>query len=217
MTRAARAKKGAPAVTTTSAPNETLSIPIDGLVQAQVRIGFGGGELTIRPAAPGMLIGGTFEGGVAETSRVPGMVELEPLHPGSPFLTWEGVRWDVGVTGEIPVDLRLDTGANRSMIDLSALRIRHLELHTGASETRIRLPAGGQTAVRIDCGFAAVSMSVPPAVAARIGGKISLGATEVDEGRFPRFGEGWQSRDYETALDRVDISIAGGFGSVRIF
>lgn len=201
----------------TRAPNETLSIPIDGLVQAQVRVSFGGGELIIHPAEPGMLIGGTFEGGVAEKSPAPGRVEIEPLHPGGPFLTWEGVHWDVGVTGEIPVDLRLDTGANRSMIDLSALRIRHLEVHTGASETRIRLPAGGQTSVRIDCGFAAVSMSVPPAAAARISGKIAIGATEVDEGRFPRFGEGWQSPDYETALNRVDVSIAGGFGSVRIF
>jgi hypothetical protein len=96
------------------------------------------------------------------------------------------------------------------------LRIRHFELHTGASDTTVRLPAGGQTSVRVECGFAQVGLEVPHGVAARIHGKISLGSTEVDETRFRRTADGWSSVDYETARDRVEISVAGGFGSVRI-
>jgi len=38
---------------------------------------------------------------------------------------------------------------------------------------------------------------------------------QVDDGSSTPLLPG--ARDYETALDRVDISIAGGFGSVRIF
>ncbi len=203
-------------MTTTSAPIETLSIPIDGLGEAQIRLGFGGGELAIHRADPGMLVSGTFEGGVARRTVRPGVVELEPLDPHRPLVTWEPVHWDVGLTTEIPVDLRLETGANRSTIDLSALHVRRLELHTGASETTLRLPSAGQTAVRVDCGFASVKVEVPPGVAARISGRIGLGSTDVDQGRFPRSGDGWASPDFETARDRVDITVAGGFGSVRI-
>jgi hypothetical protein len=203
-------------VVTTSTSNETLAIPLEGLTEAEVRIGFGGGELTLGEAQPGMLISGTCEGGVIQKWNGPGRVGLEPLTPGRPLVTWRPVQWNVGVTAEIPVDLRLDTGANRSTVDLSALRIRRLTVNTGASETNLRLPAAGQTAVRVACGFAAVSVEVPQGVAARIHGRVSLGSTDVDTSRFPRSFEGWASPDYETAVNRVDIAIQGGFGSVRV-
>jgi hypothetical protein len=201
---------------TTSTPTERVTIPLDGRSAARVRLSFGGGELTIGPAEPGMLISGTFEGGVIERSTGPGSLELEPLSPGRPLVTWRPVRWNVGVTSEIPVDLRLDTGANRSVVDLASLRIRQLELHTGASETNVQLPSAGQTSVRVQCGFAAVNLQVPAGVAARVRGRIAIGSTEVDELRFPRSGEAWESVDFQTALDRVDISVEGAFGSVRV-
>ena len=203
-------------MTTTSMPNETLDLPLDGLTEAEIRLGFGGGELTIGKADHGTLVSGAFEGGVIQKSSGPGRIALEPSQPGRPLLTWAPTHWDVRVTGEIPVDLRLDTGANRSTIDLTALRIRRLELHTGASETTIRLPATGQTAARIDCGFASVVAEVPQGVAARIGGRMGLGAIEVDETRFPRGADGWASSDFEAAPNRVEIAIDGGLGSVRV-
>ena len=35
---------------------ESLTIPLDGLHEAQVRIGFGGGELSLQPAPAGVLL-----------------------------------------------------------------------------------------------------------------------------------------------------------------
>lgn len=201
---------------TKSITDETLAVPLGGIHEAEVRLGFGGGELTIGPADPGMLIAGTFEGGVIQRSGKPGSIDIRPLTPGRPLVTWRPQRWDVGVTSEIPVDLRLDTGANRTTIDLTKLRIRRLELNTGASETHIRLPEAGHTVVHVACGFAAVNVDVPRGVAARIRGKVAIGSTDVNESRFPRSADGWASTDYETAPDRVDISVEGGFGSVRI-
>ncbi|MEX2547803.1 MAG: hypothetical protein WD830_08445 [Chloroflexota bacterium] len=200
----------------TSTPNETLAIPLGDLEAWEVRLGFGGGELTIGPAEPGMLVAGHFEGGVIQKSPASGKLELEPVDPGRAVLSGCRLRWDVGLTAEIPVDLRLDTGGNRSTIDLSALRIRRLELHTGASETHLRLPIAGQTSVRVECGFAQVAVEVPRGVAARIRGKVALGSTKVDETRFPASAGGWASPDYETAPNRVDIEVSGGFGSVLV-
>jgi hypothetical protein len=198
---------------TTATSSEALAIPLADLAEAEIRLGFGGGELTVGQAEPGMLISGSFEGGVIQRSKGPGRIQLDPVMAGRP---WRPLFWNVGLTTAIPVDLRLETGANRSVIDLSALRIRRLELHTGASDTTVRLPAAGQTVVRVACGFAQVVVEVPHGVAARIHGKVSLGSLMVDETRFPRAGDGWASADYETAANRVDIAIEGGFGSVRV-
>lgn len=203
-------------MTTATTPRESISIPLGSLDAAQIRIGFGGGELGIRPAARGALVDGQFEGGVKQQSGGPGRIELSPLSPGLPIVTWAPVHWEVGITTEIPIDLRLDTGANRSEIDLTAIRIRQLELHTGASDTTVRLPAGGQPVVRVECGFASAVLIVPEGMAARIRGTMGLGAVTVDESRFPRTNGEWVSPDYETATDRADITVAGGFGSIRV-
>jgi hypothetical protein len=51
---------------------------------------------------------------------------------------------------------------------------------------------------------------------ARIRGQIGLGALEVNQARFPKTGDGWASKDFDTAENRVDITVDGGFGSVFV-
>lgn len=196
---------------------ETLAIPLDGADAASVRISFGAGELTTRPAAPGLLVDGTFRGGVKERRPGPGQVELsQDLDMGIPWLDRASV-WDVGLTAEVPLDLRLDTGAYRGRIDLGPLRVAHLEVHTGASDTHIRLPAAaGMTTVRTESGAASLTLEVPAGVAARIRSRMALGSTSIDQVRFPRSGDGYESPGYAMAEHRVDIDIQGGVGSVAV-
>ena len=132
-------------------PTEQLSIPLEDVADAGVQLRFGAGVLTARPAAPGMLVDGTFVGGVRQKRNGPNRLELDQdTTYGLPWIDHDA-RWDVGLTAEVPLDLRLDTGANRSTLDLRDLRLRNLELHTGASETRVLLPrAAGATAVRAE-------------------------------------------------------------------
>jgi hypothetical protein len=199
----------------TTMPTETLELPIGDMRRAEIRVAFGGGELMLRQAAPGLLVAGSFDGGVVHEVTATGALKLEPAHPAPWFRLGRPIRWDVGITAEIPVDLRLETGANRSTVDLAALRIERLELHTGASDTDVRLPAVGRTSVRVACGFAAVRIEVPAGVAARIRSQMALGSTTVDP-RFPRVEGGWASPDFETAENRVDLQVEGGFGSVEV-
>ena len=92
-----------------------------------------------------------------------------------------------------------------------------LDLHTGVSETRVRLPrAAGATSVRAEPGVASVTLEVPTGVAARIRSRMALGSSRIDETRFPRVGDIYQSIDYATAANRVDIDIQGGIGSVQV-
>jgi hypothetical protein len=178
---------------------------------------FGAGELMAGAAAPGNLVDGRFEGGVVERTAGPGAVELwQDTSFGVPGFDQRSV-WLVGFTSEVPLDLSLDTGASRARLDLSTLRLRSLDLRTGASETHVRLPrAAGLSSVRVHAGAAAVTLEVPGGVAARIRSRMAIGSTQVDQNRFPRSPNGYESPDYATAANRVDIDLEGGVGSMRV-
>lgn len=198
-------------------PEESLTLPLGGVQAAAVRVSFGAGTLTTRPAAPGSLVDGEFRGGVVHRTDGAGRVELsQDTSYGLPWLDRESA-WTLGLTAEVPLDLRLDIGAARTALDLADLKIRRLELHTGASETRVRLPrAAGATYVKAESGAAALTLEVPPGVAARIRSKMALGTSQIDQSRFPRIGDVYQSADYGTAENKVDIDAQGGVGSLRI-
>ncbi|HEX5014100.1 MAG TPA: DUF5668 domain-containing protein [Candidatus Limnocylindrales bacterium] len=197
-------------------PTEALSIPLDGATEAQVRIRFGAGELAVMRGQPGNLVDGRFEGGVI-ARREGNRLELrQDTDRGIPWLERQS-DWTVGLSGDIPLDLRVETGAARGDLDLSDLRVRSLELKTGASETRIRLPRrAGATSVRAQTGAAALVVEVPADVAVRIRSRMTLGTTDIDEARFPREGDGYASPDYATAANRADIEVSGGVGSIRV-
>ncbi len=64
--------------------------------------------------------------------------------------------------------------------------------------------------------MASLILEVPQGVAARIVTRVALGSRQIDEGRFPRVGDLYQSLDYATCANRVDIDVEGGVGSVRV-
>jgi len=196
---------------------ETLGLPLEGATEASVRIRFGAGDLVTRAAAPGHLVDGTFIGGVTHRRQGAGRVELEQdTSQGLPWLERRS-SWTVGLTAEVPLDLRVDAGASRNLLDLRDLRIRSLELHTGASDTRIVVPrTAGATSVRAETGAASLTIEIPDGVAARIRTRVVLGNVQVDETRFPRAAIGYESPDYDSAANRVDIDVQGGVGSLRI-
>lgn len=200
-----------------SGASDRLSLPLRGAQDAAVRIRFGAGELTTHAAAPGMLLDGTFEGGVIHRELGAGRVELaQDTSYGLPWLDERSV-WDLGLTSEVPLDIRIESGAARATLDLRESRVRRLDIQTGASETRVVLPRNaGVTDVHAEHGAASLTFEIPPGVAARIRTRMALGSSHIDESRFPRSGDVYQSVDYASAANRVDLDIQGGVGSLRV-
>jgi hypothetical protein len=196
---------------------ESLAIPIGGATEANIRIQFGAGELTTRTAASGNLVDGEFAGGVSHRLDGPGRLELrQDTTNGLPWFDRRSA-WNVGLTAELPLDLRVDAGAARTVLDLRDLKVRNLELHMGASASRVVLPrSAGATTVRAETGAAELVFEIPTGVAARIRSRMVLGSTHIDEGRFPPAGGGHESPDYATSPNRVDIDVQGGVGSLRV-
>ena len=200
---------------------DRLAIPLEGAADAEVMVTFGAGHLRIGAAGPGMLIDGTFAGGVrAERSGGPGRVRVSPPSPPSGW-TWDRApyTWTMGVSGEVPLRLRVESGAADAELDLTALRLAELRLRTGASETRVTLPAAaGYTRVDAEGGAAAIRFRVPEGVAARIRSSMTLASSEIDLVRFPRSaaGDTWESPDFASAANRVEIEVRGGVGSLSV-
>ena len=103
---------------------ETLQLPLAGATQASVRISYGAGNLAIGTAAAGQLVDGTFQGGVIHRTTGAGAIELsQDTRYGMPWLEHPS-RWTVGLTGEVPLDLKVDAGASKAVLDLGGLRLR---------------------------------------------------------------------------------------------
>jgi hypothetical protein len=199
---------------------QALALGLDGATDAEVRVAFGAGKLLVGPAASGLLVDGTFEGGVNATPSGPGRVRLTTPHPAS--WSWDWGRapfdWRLGLTREVPLRLEVETGASDNELDLSGLRVTDLRLRTGAAQSRVTLPATGVTRVSAEGGAAQMRFRVPTGVAARITSTMAIGSTDVDTGRFPRTPDGgaWASPDFDTNPNRVEIAVRGGVGQVTI-
>lgn len=202
---------------------EHSNVPLDGAGRARIRFRHGAGRLQVQSGA-GMadLAEGDFGGGLdLRTRREGDLLNVDMAVPVQFFpIFWSpgfSLDWSVRLNRDTPLALELNTGAGESRLDLSDLRVAELSLHSGASSTELTLPANaGQTRARIETGAASVRVHIPAGVAARIRAGGGLSSINIDATRFPRMGELYQSHDFDTANNRVDLDIQTGVGSIEI-
>jgi hypothetical protein len=197
---------------------QQVSIPLEGAANGYIKIDHGAGRLNIRSgASPAEIVNGVFGSGVDYKSNLAGN-RIEVRFKARPdFWVPEGLDWDINLNKDVPLSLKIDSGASASVIDLSDLNVSDVDIDTGASSTELTLPANaGATSVKIDSGAASVKVKVPAGVAAKIRIKSGLAGINVDA-RFPKIDSGlYQSADYATAANRADIAIETGVGAVDI-
>lgn len=202
-------------------PADTAAAPLEGATAARLVLKHGAGVLEMAGGAqPGQLYEGTFTGGVRqELQRHGDRLDVTLRHPSDPerlFRQSRGLRWSIAVTREVPLELELHTGAARSQVDLSGVALQRLRVQTGASEVDIRLPLRGRSAVQVSAGAAEIRLHVPDGVAAAITNRSALASVSIDQSRFPAWGNGYRSADYERADHRVDIDLEGGVASFHV-
>jgi hypothetical protein len=202
---------------------EHANLPLEGASRARLRIRHGAGRLSIQAgAAGGDLLVGDFSGGVELSSRQEGGVMNASLSvPGQNFPFWgwpdESLDWNLAVARNIPLSLDLETGASESRLNLAELTVTEIRLKSGASSTNLTLPSvAGFTRADIQTGAASVNITIPQGVAARIQARGGLASVTIDQNRFPRFGDSYQSANYETATNKTDLNIETGVGSIDI-
>ncbi|MHB0876759.1 MAG: LiaI-LiaF-like domain-containing protein [Anaerolineae bacterium] len=204
---------------------EQVSIPLDGATSARIRIRHGAGRLDVSGASLGAVLAeGTFQGGL-EYRAQPGPsgldVDMRSRRGAfrAPFLVFtpgDSLDWRLRLNADIPLQLDLETGASATRLDLSGLQVTELHLSTGASSTDIWMPGNaGSTRATVKSGAASVNINVPESVAARIRVQSGMASISVSR-RFQRSDGGYESPDFATAANRLDLSVETGVGSVAI-
>jgi hypothetical protein len=198
----------------------SLSIPLEGATQGNVRLQHGAGRIEVGAGAnSGELLSGSFDDVVHETRRDGEVLEARLRSDLDFGWRWPGDRtdWVVRLTREVPLRLEVNTGASEARLDLTEVRVTELNLKVGASSVNVTLPANaGMTKVSISAGAASVDVRIPEGVAARIRGRAGAGAISVDRQRFPRSGSYDESPDFAQAANRVEIDANVGAGAISI-
>jgi hypothetical protein len=209
---------------------ESISQPLLGAANAEITVGFGAGTLNVAALneATGNLIEGELELGAQEQVSTSfnkagdtAVYELKSRQSwagsfaGTTGLWPDDKVWDVALSRDLPIRLRLDSGMGRSVLDLAQLTIPQLSVDGGIGQVDLTLPQRGQTQATIDGGIGQVIVRVPPGLAVRIQTDSGIGGVTVN-GAFQKTGDTYTSPGYATADNRADVRIKSGIGQLTV-
>lgn len=193
--------------------------------EAEVTVRFGGGTLRMGPGEAGVLARGTLEY-VGEQPSVDyreggsrAHLEISPA-PGSwtdPGVVRRGLYWELYLSPQVVLDLRVDAGACKGELDLSALKIDRLALKAGAGDITLRLGSQGFPGrVTVGTGASQVTISVPRDAGLRITVEGALASHNFEEAGLTRSGRVWETPGYAAAATRYEIDIDAGVSHIRL-
>lgn len=157
---------------------------------------------------------------------------------GNIFSVVDDLQWDLRLQPDIPLNLQINGGVGRSVLDMRQLAISDFSLNGGVGEVTLMLPPGSATysidggvgslsielaegsGMRFDIngGVGAVTLDLPDNAAVRIEADGGLGGIHVPGGYETVGEEDWQSPSYAgaTADERISIYYNGGIGGLTV-
>jgi len=201
------------------------SVPLGTVESAEARMEFTAGRLDVGYLSPGAedLVQVDYEvrGGYPtlamdfQQQGETGDLRLSTVN--MEYWRDSGAGWQVRFTRSIPLALNVYSAASDVDMNLRLLNVTALTLHLDAGNCDVVLPASaGFTRAYVDVNVANVEISIPEGVAASIRVRGGLSLVDVDEGRFPGEDGRYQSTDYETTANRVELAIECDVGRVQV-
>lgn len=217
----------------------SVRVPVDGATSGEITMRFPAGRLNVgalptkgdallqaetsMPAPVHLSRQSTVRGGVAQVVLTANDGSsfgpfIPPRWPFNQSASSSAITWDVQLAPQIPLTLRADVGAGQSDFDLTNLMVQQLTINNGAGQTTIHFPtSAGQTIADVHAGAGQLVMIVPADVGAYIhtsqGGVVNV---HVPSDRFQSVSDGYQTTNYSTAANRVDVTLHLGVGSVDV-
>lgn len=203
------------------ADEDHFEVALQGAKSVRYQFSYGAGKVNIRGgAADGKAMTGSTGIGIEEKNDLDGDRLNVKIEAGPSFLPFFGPSngsWNFQLTKEVPVNIKIETGASSLDMDLSDVQARQIELETGASSSNIIMPASGVSTLELEAGAASINITIPSGVAGRIRLKEGLTSLYVDKTRFPQLDSRlYQSPDFDTAANRAEINVEAGLGSISI-
>ncbi|MGA9193239.1 MAG: DUF5668 domain-containing protein [Anaerolineales bacterium] len=126
-----------------------------------------------------------------------------------------GPTWDLLLNPSVPLNLTVEQGAGEMSLDLSSMKVSELVVNLGIGQITVRLPAHGKYTARVDGAIGDTTVIIPSGTAARITMNAALAGRSVPEG-LTHTGNQYESADYATSSDSVDLVIGQAIGNVSV-
>lgn len=180
------------------------------------------------------------------TSDIQTTITLKAGDGNQPWLRlpWQGCNgatdWQVHLNPALASDILAHSDGGNVKLDLGGMRITQVSADTGGGNIDVVLPenaadlivtaktgagnvtveigsgTNGSNMVNASSGAGNVTVLVPSSIAARIYASSGMGKVIMD-GRFIQIdGNTYQSPDYETAFNKVEITVESGAGNINI-
>jgi hypothetical protein len=130
-----------------------------------------------------------------------------------------GNRWDVCVTDQIPIDMKVVSEGASCALNLDGVQIVSLDLSSAASSVKARLGVGDlDGSIRVDAGVSSVRLEIPKQYGIRLVMGCDLCWKHLPDGMKKRPGGvgAYYSKNYDSAPYRMDVEIDAGLSTVTI-
>ena len=210
-----------------------LSEPLNGATTAKVEINTGDGNLTIDRLAGGeqVLATGTLQ--YLENQGLPtrtlntsdGQATLTLKGGGAgqswfrfPWAACNGAtEWQIHLNPTVSSEITAHSDGGNVKLDLAGMAVTRVSADTGGGNMDVVLPEdAANLSVTAKSGAGNVAVLVPSGIATRIHASTGLGTVIVDS-RFNKIdGNTYQSSDFDSAANKVEITVHSGAGNVSV-
>ncbi len=217
----------------TNVLTQNLAEPLGTATAAKIAIDNGDGNLVIDGLIGGeqLLASGTLQ--YLEKQGLPtrtlntingqATLELKASGGGQPWFRfpWHtcngATEWQVHLNPKVQFDLTAHSDGGNVRLDLAGLAVTHVAADTGGGNMDVVLPEDATNlSVAAKSGAGNVVVHILGSVAARIHATTGLGKTIVDP-KFSKIDKNtYQSSDFDSAANRVEITIHSGAGNVSV-
>ena len=145
------------------------------------------------------------------------------------------LSWDLNLTEEIPLDLKISLGVGESDIDLSNLQITDLDLSIGVGQTTVELPDGeydayieggiGQTSITlpdegqikldVEGGIGEVILYIPDDIAVKIYVDRGIASLTIPSS-YRQNDDVYTSPNYDEGDDYIELYLEQGIGNIAV-
>jgi hypothetical protein len=210
-----------------------LAEPLDGVTTAKFDINVGDGNLTIDRLTDDaqLLASGALQyfekRGQPTRSLVSrnGQATLT-LRGGATRQPWfrlpwaacnGATEWQIHLNPTVSSDIAAHCDGGNVKLDLTGMAVTRVFADTGGGNIDVVLPNNAANlSVTAKTGAGAVVVCIPSGVAARIRATTGVGKVTIDP-RFNKAAENiYESSDYDSAANKVDITLNSGAGSVSV-
>lgn len=143
------------------------------------------------------------------------------LSQGKPtnWFTWfaeENNEWKIRLQNDLPIHLNIETGVGINQFQLGDLNLQSLNLEAGVGDTELDLREDWQNSfdANIKVGVGEFRILLPEETGVRV--KVDHGVGNVSAVGLEKLGGYYQNSAYETATEKIDITIELGVGELEL-